>query len=170
MNDLDWLVAKKKAAMKNAIEQGFPVIPEDLDIEQLQKARIELKEEGISVEVYEINVGFLLEHYCMCRINNFDPPHDLKHMLKLEKCMADRGSAVIHFFNNETRKIQQCIVEFDVIKSIISSDLSKCPDLPWDLYNDEAAWKVGSLVIDVLLSRKKEQEKAILSDAFPQIS
>lgn len=159
---------KKTLAIKNAVEQGLPVLPEDLDLKDLLDAKVQLEKEGTLIEPFEIDIGFILEYYCMCRVQNMPSlRHDLKFMLLQEKHMASTRRAVVYFFDENSNRIKQLILRYDEVDSLVRENSLRCQELPWEFFDDESAWTLGSLTIDTLFNRKKQQEKTMVSDVFP---
>lgn len=145
---------------------GLPVEADDIDLDALEKARRELANEGIVIALHEIDLRFILDHACLCRINNVPEQFDIKAMLRHEKLLSQSNSAVVFSVDASTGHLVSHIVDWSAIEGIVAAESISDSLLDWETLGDRQAWALGKWTLETLLSRKPQGDKMKLSSDF----
>ncbi|MDR5803391.1 hypothetical protein [Caballeronia sp. LZ001] len=166
MNDRATLEKRIAELLPQCRAGGLPVEATDLDLDALEKALRELENEGIVIALHEIKLRFILEHACLCRIKNVPDQFDIKSMLRHEKLLAQRNSAVVFSVDASTGHVVSHIVDWSAIERIVVAESISDDLLDWETLGDRQAWALGKWTLETLLSRKPQGDKMVLSSDF----
>lgn len=156
MNETSYFEAQRELALKRLRKQGLAAEARDLDLHELVACIGHLRDKGVLVEPYEVDVCILLEQNCRCRIDGFTIPTSLEERLRISKALAMRDLVMVAKVDQKAGQIVMYFLEAAELDGVLVNKKGYPSPVHLGDASDETAWEIGCAILRSLYMGKPE--------------